>query len=670
MYCRVRSTILTGLVFTFAICAFSEKGNSEEVKKTAYEKFNSSNTGNSKYVITTKDPTIPLEELKLLVKPLTKEELQTESLEWLLILKKKIRQISDTEITIKRKNKIINKEKKVIGALRRAKSSLKENESAKMSAIRGSQEYKNVKERVETAKENLRKAESIIQEAKQAKREIQQDKALSNILEKAKEKGEIEKAKQERRNMVVGSPAYNNVTKKINALEMAIKALESDHLNQKRSILESLEYEQANRELEAAEESLQKVISVIGESEITSKENAKIPNLGNVVNEKDNLQHKESTLEKAAEKLEENTDEDTKLKNQLVINATELQSEKTAIVDRFKIILDELDLKGGNPKPYRQYIRAINIIELELKDTDGIGVRLITWFKSKEGGFRWAVNLSQFMGIIFTSIIVSQILAIILNLFLNRIDNISVLLSRFAILFVKRGGIAVGFMIALTALEVSLSPILSMLGGASFILAFALQSNISNFASGLMMMLYKPFDIGDEVKLNGIWGYVDSINLATTKIKGFQGQIFNIPNNVVWGGTIETLTQSKNRKIQIWLRVEFSENLEYIEKLLIEIMESHPKILQSPSPSTFVSQIEKYYISVSISGWTAKKDYWSVHSDYIRLIQERFIKEGISLAAIPLHKEILIRQTSSKTSQDISSSEISNSPQSEIPLEI
>jgi small conductance mechanosensitive channel len=184
-----------------------------------------------------------------------------------------------------------------------------------------------------------------------------------------------------------------------------------------------------------------------------------------------------------------------------------------------------------------------------------------------------------------------------------------------------------------------------------------------------MMMLYKPFDIGDEVKLNGIWGYVDSINLASTKIKGFQGQIFNIPNNVVWGGTIETLTQSKNRKIQIWLRVEFSENLEYIEQLLIEIMKSHPKILQSPSPSTFVWQIEKYYISVSISGWTTKEDYWTVHADYIRLIQERFIKEGISVAAIPLHKEILIRQTSSTTSQDISS-EISNSPQSEIPLEI
>lgn len=669
MCCRVRVIVLAGIVCAFAICAFSERGDSEEVKKMSYEKFNSSSTGNLKYVITTKDPTIPLEELKLLVKPLTKEELQAESLEWLLILKKKIQQISNTEITIKRKNKIINKEKKVIGALRRAKSSLKENESAKMLAIRGSQEYQNVKKRVEKAKESLRKAESIIQEAKKAKREIQQDKALSNVLEKAKEKGEIEKAKQERRNMVVGSSAYKKVTKKINALEMAIKALESDHLNQKQSILESLEYEQATRQLEVAEESLQRVISAIGEAEITSNENAKIPSLGNVVNEKDSLQEKKNTLEKAAEKLEENTDEDTKLKNQLVINATELQSEKTAVVDRFKIILDELELKGGDPKPYRQYIKAINIIELQLKDTDGIGVRLITWFKSREGGLRWGVNLSQFMGIIFASIIVSQILAIILNLFLTKIDNISVLLSRFVILFVKRGGIAVGFMIALTALEVSLSPILSMLGGASFILAFALQSNISNFASGLMMMLYKPFDIGDEVKLNGIWGCVDSINLASTKIKGFQGQIFNIPNNVVWSGMIETLTQSKNRKVQIWLRVEFSENLKYIEQLLIEMMKSHPKILQSPSPSTFVWQIEEYYISVSISGWTRKEDYWSVHADYIRLIQEHLIKEGVSIAAIPLHKEILIRQAPSTTSQVISN-EISNSPESDIHLEI
>ncbi|MEO1561758.1 MAG: mechanosensitive ion channel domain-containing protein, partial [Cyanobacteria bacterium J06632_19] len=189
-------------------------------------------------------------------------------------------------------------------------------------------------------------------------------------------------------------------------------------------------------------------------------------------------------------------------------------SERTAIVDRFKVVLDELELKGGDAKSYKQYIDAINTVQLDLQDAEGVGVRLISWLQSAEGGLRWAGNLGKFLGIVLASIIVSQALAIFLKHFLVKFDNVSGLMREFTIMLVKRGGVVVGFMLALTALEISLGPIIALLGGASFVLAFALQSNLGNLASGLMMMLYKPFDVGDEVKINGIWGNVDSITLA------------------------------------------------------------------------------------------------------------------------------------------------------------
>ena len=665
---RTGAIALAGVVCVFAVCVSPSRAQEAKVEKVAVAKVQPRSSGNPKTTVTTEDPTIPVDELKLLVKPLTLEELQNESEGWLLILKEKVKQISDAEIAIKRQNRSIDKEKEAASALEEAKEALKEAESAKAGANPGSPEYEQATKKVEEAKENLKKAQLAIQEATTTKKELEKDEALSEALDKAKETGELEKAKQalekakkDRENLTAGSLAYDQATKKIDTLDEAIKTFESAQEAQKTANPDSPEYKKATQELEAAEKSLKKarsaiegtdktevqssenlnkVANLLAETEISSSGETKVAGPTDTVNEKQNLQQKGEQLEKAAEQLEKNAEADSKLKNQLVVTVTQLQSDRTAIVDRFKVVLDELELKGGDPKSYRQYIEAINVVEVDLNDTEGIGVRFIGWLQSAEGGLRWAGNLGKFVGIVVASIVVSQILAILLKHFLRKFDNVSAILREFLIMLVKRGGVVVGFMLALTALEVSLGPILALLGGASFVLAFALQSNLGNLASGLMMMVYKPFDVGDEVKVNGIWGYVDSITLANTRLKGFKGEIFNIPNNVIWGDTIETLTQNKTRKVSILLRVSFDSDLQQVEKLLVEVMKSHPKVLQQPAPSTFVWKIEEYYISVYVGGWATQKDYWKVHADAIRMIRERLTKEGIPVAAIPVQQEI------------------------------
>lgn len=673
---RARAIVLAGVVCVFAVCGSPSRAQSAKVEEAAVEEVQSASSEDIKTAITTEDPTIPVDELKLLVKPLTLEELQIESESWLKLLKRKVKQISNAEIAIKRQNRSIDKEEEAADALKSAKIALQDAESAKSGANPGSPEYEEATKKVEEAKEKLKEAELAIEEAVTTKKELRNDEALSNALEKAKETGQLDrakealdKAKQERENLTAGSVAYDETTKKIDALDEAIRTFESAQEAQKATKRNSPEYEKATEQLEAAEESLKKarsaiegtnktqglgsqkldkVANIVGGTEISSSSNTKVA--GPTVDQKQNLNQKGNKLEKAAEQLEKKAEADSKLKNQLVANVTQAQSERTAIVDRFKVVLDELELKGGDPKSYKQYIEAINTVEVDLKDTEGLGVRLIGWLQSPEGGMRWAGNITKFVGIVVASIIISQVLAIFLKRFLVKFKDVSGLMREFTIILIKRGGVVVGFILALSALEISLGPIFALLGGLSFVLAFALQSNLGNLASGLMMMLNKPFDVGDEVKINGIWGYVDDVTLASTKLQGFQGQTFSIPNNVVWSGTIETLTQSETRKVSIWLRISFDENLEAIERLLVEIMKSHPKVLQDPPPSTFVWQIEEYYISVGIGGWATKEDYWEVHSDAIRMIRERFTKEGISVTAIPVHEEIISHKVPSTIS--------------------
>jgi small conductance mechanosensitive channel len=486
------------------------------------------------------------------------------------------------------------------------------------------------------------------------------------MLEKAQKTGDLETAKQtldktkaDRDQTVAGSLAYSEATKTIEKLEAAIEAFESAQEAQKGADPDSPEYQEATQQIEKADEALKQLLKDIGagatgqssqdlDNATASVENTEIKNNGEekvaaspgVVNNQQNLQQKEQELKKTSENLQKSTDAESKAKNQLVVTVTELQSQLTAIDDRFNAILEELEKKGGDPKPYRQYTKAVISIDVDTKDTQGLGVRLLAWGKAEEGGLRWAGNTGKFVGIVIVSIVVSQILGAILYRLMKLFGGTSRIMRQFIVMLVKRGGVILGFLVALTALEVSLGPVLALVGGLSFILAFALQSNLGNIASGLMIMAYKPFDVGDEIKLGELWGWVESITLANTKIKGLDGQMFNVPNNTVWGDTIENLSHAQTRKFTHCLRIGFEENLGKVEQLLVEIMKSHPKVLADPAPSTQVWSIEDYYISVKADGWVNKEDFWTVHSDVIRMIRQRFYKEGIQLAAIPKSMDV------------------------------
>ncbi|MEC4888359.1 MAG: mechanosensitive ion channel, partial [Scytonema sp. PMC 1070.18] len=662
MYYRFRALTLASVVCIFVLWCTPGKTQEQPVEEPKIEKAQPTPSGDPKQAVTTQNPTIPIDELQLVVKPLTLEELQNESAGWLVLLKDKVQKISNAEIAIKRQNQSINKQKEASDALDKSQKALKAAEEQLKNATPGSQEYEEATKQLEEAKEHLKKGQESIQDAQEAKKEIQQDDTLKKAVESAKETGELEKsqqaldnAKQQREELTAGSLAYDDATKKIDQLETAIKAFEEAQAKQKETVPDSPEFKEAAKELDAAQKSLKQAreaiegtktpdttkkssqdlnqtASLLEKTKIEGDGSTKVAGKINNLNPQESLNNKGDKLEKAAEQLDKNADAEAKLKNQLVANVTELQSERTAIVDRFKVVLTELERKGGEPKSYQQYIDAISIVTVDLQDSEGAIVRLMSWIKSGEGGLRWTANIGKFVGIVIASIIVSQILGIILNRSLRQIGGTSDLLRQFIVMLIKRGGVVVGIMLALTALEVSLGPILALVGGASFVLAFALQSNLGNLASGMMILVNKPFDIGDEVKVAGVWGYVDAISLANTKIKGFQGEMYVIPNNTIWEGMIENLTPTKIRRVQIWLRIDFKEDLERLQKLLMEIIQSHPKILPDPKPGTFVWSLEDYYLSVGVGGWTNTEDFWGVHEQIIQMIQERFIKENIAFA--------------------------------------
>ncbi|ERT08042.1 mechanosensitive ion channel family protein [Lyngbya aestuarii BL J] len=670
---QIRRLIVTGIACTVVSWGVPSQAQELIIGESQTEEAEAESISTISKVVTTQDPEIPIDELKLLVKPLTQPELENEAAAWMVLLRQKVQEISDAEIVVKRENRSIAKQEEAVKALEEATQALKVAEESKAVATAGSPEYEEATRKIEEAQENLKKAQEAIEEAATTKAELQEDETLQSVIEEAKETSQLERAKQaieqakkDREQVDSWSYEYEEITLQIEDLEIAIETYEYAQEIQANTPPETWEYEDATQQLEAARNSLKQATEAIlgvdtnsptpteqssesfdqtadSLSNTTIEGNLEVK-VASVVEETpsiENLEEKQDQLEKTTEQLQENAEAESELKNQLVSNIVELQAEQTAIIDRFEIVLDELEKKGGAVDSYQNYIQAVSTIEIDLQDTEGLGVRLMGWLKSEEGGLRWGINMSKFISIVIASIIVSQIIGLILNKILSKFSNTSDIFRQFVVMLVKRGGVVVGCMIGLTALEVSLGPILALVGGASFVIAFALQSNLANLASGLMLMVYKPFDTGDEVKIGDIWGYVDSITLANTKIQGWGKEEINIPNNTVWGNTIINLTSQDIRGGMIKVPVPFTQKITEVERILQEIGESHPLIIKA---GTFPWEYAEYYVYLCFSFKTKTPDFWTVWSDLMHSIQERFEQEKIALA-VPV-QEIRVQSTS------------------------
>ena len=223
------------------------------------------------------------------------------------------------------------------------------------------------------------------------------------------------------------------------------------------------------------------------------------------------------------------------LKSALIKHATDLMAERTALIDLFNAVLDELESKGGDIQEYNSYIKAVSGIKVDVTDASATWTTITGWLLSSEGGIRWAVNLGKFIIIL----VVSYFLSIFAGKAAKRIastsPNLSTLLSDFLVKSARRLVMFVGFFISLSALEINIGPVLAIIGAAGFVIAFALQNSLSNFASGLLMLAYRPFDIGEVINVAGVLGKVEAMNLLNTQLRTPDNQLLVIPNNSVWG---------------------------------------------------------------------------------------------------------------------------------------
>ena len=209
--------------------------------------------------------------------------------------------------------------------------------------------------------------------------------------------------------------------------------------------------------------------------------------------------------------------------------------------------------------------------------------------------------------------------------------NVSRLLRDTVDRFVFNAVLFVGLLIGLSQMGVSLGPLLAGLGVLGFIIGFALQDTLGNFASGMMILLYRPFDVDDEVEAAGVSGKVRSMSLVSTTILTFDHQTIIVPNNKIWGDVIKNVTTQKQRRVDMVFAISYGDDIPKAESVFKAILEEHDKVLDDPPPIVRLHKLGESSVDFVVRPWVLTGDYWDVYWDVTREVKMRFDREGISI---------------------------------------
>jgi len=209
--------------------------------------------------------------------------------------------------------------------------------------------------------------------------------------------------------------------------------------------------------------------------------------------------------------------------------------------------------------------------------------------------------------------------------------NFSQLLQK---MFVNTAGNVVwivGILVALSQLGFSLGPLLAGLGIMGFIVGFALQDTLGNFAAGMMILVYRPYDVGDLIEAVGVFGKVSAMSMVSTTILTLDHQTLIVPNGKIWGDVIKNVTAQKVRRVDMVFGISYSDDIPKTEKVLEAILEENPRVLDDPKPMVKLHKLNESSVDFLVRPWCKTDDYWDLYWEVTREVKMRFDREGVSI---------------------------------------
>jgi small conductance mechanosensitive channel len=158
-----------------------------------------------------------------------------------------------------------------------------------------------------------------------------------------------------------------------------------------------------------------------------------------------------------------------------------------------------------------------------------------------------------------------------------------------------------------------------------------MQETLGNLAAGMMIMINKPFDVGDLVDTNGILGEVEAVSIVSTTVRTLDNQVVILPNSAVWGSIITNVTVSPVRRVDMVFGIGYGDDMETAQRVIEQIVAAHPLILEEPKPNIRVHELADSSVNFICRPWTKTEHYWDVYWDLTRQVKEGFDAAGVSI---------------------------------------
>jgi small conductance mechanosensitive channel len=186
---------------------------------------------------------------------------------------------------------------------------------------------------------------------------------------------------------------------------------------------------------------------------------------------------------------------------------------------------------------------------------------------------------------------------------------------------------------ALGALGVQTLNFVALLGAAGVAIGLALKDSLSNFASGVMLVFFRPFKVGDHIEAAGVAGAVERIGIFDVVLKTPDNRVINVPNRLVYGGTITNYNAESMRRIDLTIPIAYDADIPQAKSVIAAVVAAEARVAQQPAPEIAVQDLAPTAVVIAVRVWTESKNYGVVRSDLLERIKRAIDKYGLSIPA-------------------------------------
>lgn len=250
--------------------------------------------------------------------------------------------------------------------------------------------------------------------------------------------------------------------------------------------------------------------------------------------------------------------------------------------------------------------------------------KAIEWIWAALPNFLWAIFI-----LITGTYIIRFINKMVRKFFLKKDYDLA--LESFLQSFISIALKIILFVLVITQLGVQTTSLVAVLASAGLAIGLALQGSLANFAGGVLILLFKPFKVGDFISAQSVDGTVKEISIFTTKLSTFGNQIAVIPNGQLSNNTIINYNGLDTRRDKIDVGIGYSSNIKQAKEILLAICNERETILKEPAPEVYVGELADSSVNLTLRFWANNADFWAAHFHVMEEIKYRFDAAGIEI---------------------------------------